>query len=1083
MSLNSQASGLLDLSNQSFNHDKIHSLDGNWQIAWDNLHSPNSKPSFTQNYPFPSTWNHLERPKKAPSPYGAATLYLNVKLPENLPGIYIKLPNLPSSGVLWANGEKILEQGIPALNKENEVPGYNFKVAYVQLTSPQVNFVLQTSNFHYKEGGSWNSIKISGPSGLAKMTTLPIIIDSVLTVLLLTLGGLFISLYLIRNNEKAALYFGSFCLAIGFRHGITDEHVINQVFPAISWITSQRLEHISLYMASPLFISFVNRLYPVYQSKNAEKAFAIIAAAFSILTLFLEPELFTQLAIPFQATALIAVIYVIRVATLAFIHKRESAIPFCLSCVVLIFGVIADVLTHNMIIHVPFGTEWAATVFVILQAWLLNQRYAFSLTHIESMSQRLKEQNTQLQKIDAMKDDFLAQTSHELRTPIHGISALSELVLKQEQNIDKDSQTNIRLIHSSSIRLSNLVNDILDLSSIKHNNLKLTLTSVPVEPLIDQVTLSLRPLLKGRPVTLSTKIKKHTPNVMADEDRLQQILFNLIGNAIKFTPKGKIDVIVEETELNKIKISIRDTGLGIDHSETNEIFEAYKQGQRHGESIGGHGLGLTITRDLLTMHESELQVRSIPGHGSTFYFELDSTTYLPESVSEIASPSNAPVEVDRRIDNRTPADERKTPSLPHEEHALVIWAVDDEPVNLQIINNQITSFGYACRCFSSGQLMLDELSQQEQPDLLLLDIMMPGINGLEVCTKVREQFNSLELPIIMLTALQQTQDIVHAFDAGASDYLAKPYNQPELHARVEAQLKSSLCYELSLTNESLISEIETRLLLEKQLEHKNELLLNILNTNNTGLIIFDHEFNVEYLNSKTKAFIAQYPDFFNNGTVISLSHLLQENIKEFSNGAMWSTLIQETNLKVCIHAFQQEDTLSYSAILENTSSESLSSSEIQMRLQTLENIVSKININDVNTLHTNISAVNESRHSKQSSDALELIAPVNNKATESSRNDLIQATRLAIRLWEKYSGKSKATLAEASKIWRVYVDGGTIKTRTLDKYLNEKTLPKNPRWRSVIKTMDFVTLNCSVDESEKRQIQALISKIEQNYLS
>ena len=79
MSLNSQASGLLDLSNQSFNHDKIHSLDGNWQIAWDNLHSPNSKPSFTQNYPFPSTWNHLERPNKAPSPYGAATLYLNVK--------------------------------------------------------------------------------------------------------------------------------------------------------------------------------------------------------------------------------------------------------------------------------------------------------------------------------------------------------------------------------------------------------------------------------------------------------------------------------------------------------------------------------------------------------------------------------------------------------------------------------------------------------------------------------------------------------------------------------------------------------------------------------------------------------------------------------------------------------------------------------------------------------------------------------------------------------------------------------------------------------------------------------------------
>ncbi|GAA3932699.1 response regulator [Litoribacillus peritrichatus] len=962
------AAPLLDLSGADFSEQNVHPLDTEWGIIWNRFSSPTIVPETTQPYVIPSVWNNVVRPDGQQGPLGAATLYLDLKLPKNIEGVYLKLSDLPSAGVVWANGIKVIEQGTPALSAELEQPGYSSKTAYISAKQERIRLAIHTSNFHYKEGGFWSSLLITGPSGLNQLVTLPTILDSALTVLLLIFGGLFISLYLARKKETAALFFGCFCLAVGFRNGITGEHILNNLLPVLTWNISERLEYICFYISVPLFIAFVNRLYPHYQSHKTEIVFSAIAVTFSILTLALHSTQYTLLAIPYQAIASVAVIYILRIAILAFLHKRKSAILFGLSCLIFIVSFILDLLTHNMILQLPMVTEWGVTAFLILQAWLLNQRYAFSLTNEELLSERLQRQNIQLQKIDAMKDDFLAQTSHELRTPIHGISALSDLVLKQEQNIDKDSQTNLRLIHSSSIRLANLVNDILDLSSIKHNNLKLSLTSVSVAPLIEQVTTSLRPLLKGRPVTLQTKIPDQIPNVMADEDRLQQILFNLIGNAIKFTSNGHINVIVEQEPNEKLKISIRDTGLGIDHSETSEIFEAYKQGQQQGEVLGGHGLGLTITKDLLSLHNSELQVRSIPGHGSTFYFTLDTTTYLPKSVTAITKKDTASTAEDRRETYRPDMIPEAQAQQPQSQHALVVWAVDDEPINLQIIQNQLTTFGYQCRCFSSGQQILEALPEYEQPDLVLLDIMMPGMSGLEVCRAIRKQFSALELPIIMLTALQQTQDIVQAFEAGASDYITKPYNQPELHARVEAHLKASLSHELAQNNERLISELEAKEQLETRLQ-KLESVLSHLS-------------------------ISQFPDQTSN----------------------------------------------------------------QLPSQTAnESSVSASPESDIN------------------------LAPGLNRATK-NRINLVKAARLAIRVWEKHTGKTKASLAEESKIWRVYIDGGSIKTRTLDKYLNEQTLPKNPRWRSVIKTIDFVLLNCDLEETEKSELTSYISLIEQSQM-
>lgn len=1114
------AAGQLDLSNHDLTSHHVYPLDADWLIAWDNFYSPTDIPKNASPYAFPGVWNNIIRPDGSSGPYGIATLYLEVEFPKDLSGIYLKLSDLPSSGTLWGNGVLLIEQGKIAHSAENERPGFGPETVYLPLpltskthaktykTAEHANkvlFALHTSNFHYKEGGAWTSIEISGHSGFRHLATLPAIADAAQTVLLLVLGGLFLSLYLVRRQEKAALFFGCFCLAVGIRSGITGEHIINHIFPIISWSVSQKLEYILLFASVPLFLAFSHQLYPQYRSKKAEVVFLSISGFFSLFTLITPSTLFTLTSLPFQIIIISCLIYLLRIGILALLHKRKSANTYLLSFLLLSLLVLCDVLTHNMVIQLPFMSEWGVALFVIIQAWLLNQRYAFSLNNEEALSQRLTLQNQELKTLDAMKDDFLAQTSHELRTPIHGIASLSELVLSRETRLDKESATNLQLIHSSSVRLANLVNDILDLSSIKHNQLKLSLSAVSLAPIIEQVTLSLRPLLKGRPITLETTCPDWLPKVMADENRLQQVLFNLVGNAIKFTTEGHILIQTEMVDKDRVRISIKDTGLGIDLSNSDAIFEAYNKGQHHQHSASGHGLGLTITRNLLQMHHSQLNIKSVPGHGSTFSFELEAATHLPISVQEItsrahiqATPSARPPEKERRFHDRpiglqtSDTQSTNTQTTNAAEHPFVIWAVDDEPVNLQIIENQLHNFGYHSRSFTSGYQLLLALDQDEQPDVLLLDVMMPGLNGLDVCQIIREQYTTQELPIIMLTARQQTQDIVQAFEAGACDYLAKPYDQAELKVRVQAQLNASLCNELIQSNDSLLSNIAQKESQAEQLEHQNHLLLNALNLTNTPIAVLNQDFESEYQNLAMTQLIARHPEYFKNKQLTNLTELIQDNASAFCESTPWITSLDTIQHSLFVHRFTHEQQTSYSVILENNTLDKVSKdaddshirstpddlNTIEQRITLLEDIV--IQLTEQKSLSRTVNSLSEvtqpERQAKPPTSEIQSTDP-------DIRKLLVEATRLALRLWEKHTGKTKTELAELSNIWRVYIDGGSLKTRTLDKYLNEKTLPKRPRWRSVLKTIDYVSQECEITIDDQRKLEALYQQIEQYQVS
>ncbi|NEP59864.1 MAG: response regulator [Symploca sp. SIO2G7] len=407
----------------------------------------------------------------------------------------------------------------------------------------------------------------------------------------------------------------------------------------------------------------------------------------------------------------------------------------------------------------------------------------------------LEGKNTELRRLSQLKDEFLANTSHELRTPLNGIIGIAEsLIDGATGKLSEKTNFNLVMIVTSGKRLATLVNDILDFSQLRHQNLQLQIQPVGVREIVDVVLTLSQSLIGNKPLQLLNSISVDTPLVAADENRLQQIFYNLIGNAIKFTESGIIEVsaqlVTEEQEAEvaqsaMLEITVADTGIGIPADKLERIFESFEQGDGStARKYGGTGLGLAVTKQLVELHGGTIQVASTVGQGSQFKFTLPVSQQQVKSSSE-----SSPIISIIQTPTLTAETTIKTPALTSDSGDFQILIVDDEPINLQVLSNNLALENYAITQATSGVEALAIIEQGFQPDLILLDVMMPRMTGYEVSEKLREQFLPSELPIVMLTAKNQDSDLVEGFNSGANDYLSKPFNKNELLARIKIHMR------------------------------------------------------------------------------------------------------------------------------------------------------------------------------------------------------------------------------------------------------------------------------------------------------
>ncbi|MDR0653158.1 MAG: response regulator, partial [Synergistaceae bacterium] len=415
------------------------------------------------------------------------------------------------------------------------------------------------------------------------------------------------------------------------------------------------------------------------------------------------------------------------------------------------------------------------------------------IKEMQRYAKTLEEKNIYLNRLNELKDEFLANTSHELRTPINGIIGIVESMIDGATGPMSDNQKyNLAIVFNSGKRLSHLINDILDFTKLKNNEIVLQVKSIDLKIIADTVIALSKPMIKGKDLSLVNEIDDSMPRVLADENRMQQILYNLIGNAVKFTDKGRVAVSARVVG-DMAAVSVEDTGIGIPEDKFDRIFESFEQADGStAREYGGTGLGLSITKKIVELHGGTITVESHIGQGSRFTFTVPVSRAADEAASIQHESPISIINMEDFAEEDTSAD--REPYTASGSAGYRILVVDDEPVNVQVLTNLLSMRHYSVFKAYNGMDALELFENGAEFDLVLLDIMMPKLSGYEVCRHLREKHSLFDLPIIMLTAKNQVQDVVLGFQAGANDYIQKPFDKEELLARVNTllELKSAM---------------------------------------------------------------------------------------------------------------------------------------------------------------------------------------------------------------------------------------------------------------------------------------------------
>lgn len=380
--------------------------------------------------------------------------------------------------------------------------------------------------------------------------------------------------------------------------------------------------------------------------------------------------------------------------------------------------------------------------------------------------------NAEMERSLRLKDEFLANMSHELRTPLNAILGISESLLEQVSGSLNDKQIKyLQTILESAQHLLELINDILDLAKINAGRVDLDLNKTDIHMIANASLRMIRELAQKKSISVEFEIEKAVTMAWVDERRLKQMLVNLLSNAVKFTPKfGKIGLEVRADPQNGIlTFTVWDTGIGIEEKDLRLLFRPFIQldaGLSRGSQ--GTGLGLVLVSQMARLHGGSVSVESTPGKGSRFSISI------PWTVSE---------------DNMPPTSsttKESTPLPPSNDRSIILLVEDTVEVTM-LINDYLESHGFEVMTAKDGYEALERV-KEKQPDLILMDVMMPELDGLETTRRLRTDLGLAEVPIIALTALAMAGDRERCLAAGMNDYVSKPVRLKELLVTIEQHL-------------------------------------------------------------------------------------------------------------------------------------------------------------------------------------------------------------------------------------------------------------------------------------------------------
>lgn len=764
--------GVLDLREIELSDDIVLSLEGEWNYYSGELVTPKDAEEQFSGFEktgitVPSGW------KKTLSRTGYGTYQLQILLNESEERqdytLYFK--EIRSNATVFINGEKVIEMGQVSKDADTAISDYRPFEFIIDNNEKELNLLIQVSNYDTSiTGGITKSIQF-GTVQAVKTAQMTSFFWRVLLAGILLIHCVYaLAIFFVFSRKRELID-----LALTFFFGalwtlISVDKALLYLFPMMSsewWFKLTFLTY-----ASIVFF-LLHYFKSVIIKSTGEKA--LIAWAYKILAVFYGL---------FILSVLIDYKPAIGVLFLVIIFFTAIIIPLALLKVVSKGGSDA--------IYLLLGATGISSS--LIWGWVKAQGYVtfpyypfdliigvlfFAIFWFKNFFQSAEESQklaVELQEVDKRKDEFIANTSHELRNPLHGIMNITQIIYESEKNLSNENKENLKILMTVSRRMSMVLNDLLDIERLKEGGIRLQKEEVNVSIVVTSVIDMIRFMKEGKDITFVNQISDTSFRVKADENRLFQILFNLIHNAVKYTSHGDITVSAEAVNGWAI-IHVQDDGPGMDEETMASVFEPYEQAVASTTAVaGGMGLGLSICRELVQLHGGTLSVDSTVGKGSTFTFTLPLVSepiiaFLPPDVKE-------------EVIIEKPGVNKRLPRL---------LVVDDDPLNLAIIERILVGEGYEVATFINAEDALNRLEQGSW-DLVISDVMMPDMSGYELTKRIRERFSVSELPILLLTARSQFEDKQMGFSCGANDYVTKPVEKLELAMRVKSliDLKMSI---------------------------------------------------------------------------------------------------------------------------------------------------------------------------------------------------------------------------------------------------------------------------------------------------
>lgn len=793
--------GVIDLSNWNFHRDGSINLNGEWEFYWQQLigvrdfdHKQLTPDALVH---VPGIWNKYTVNEQRCPEFGYASYVLTVKNAGNQE-LAIRIPNLSTSYRLYVNDVLLASDGQTGTDAASSSPSWHLRTAIFHPPAGVFRIIIQVSNFTYLQGGIWNPISMGSIASIYNYNSDIIRKDMFLIGGILIAAFLSFSIYLIQRKQRKLLYFALLCLLVVTRMSLFDSLFIYSVFPSANYELVLFLAYIVVCWAPVVFAYFVFTIFPGYTPKFLNKLLWIPAIE-TILGMVLPTPVYLQLSYEVTFIAVAEIILVLAVILKAFTnHAKDSGTMLAaagIAAVTIIYDSLYQqyiVLEGSMALN-PFGFF----IFIFMQAFVIarvnyriyeeNENMRINL--VDSLDKE-KDLTERLSRLDELKDEFLANTSHELKTPLNAIINISEgLLEKREGELNPSQEEYLKLITASGRRLSNLINDILDFSKMKHGDIKLNFTRVDLRDVTIRVITLFRYLQGSEAVPVLMDMPEDLPAVYGDSDRITQILHNLIENALKFTPEGYVKISGWESGAY-INVAVEDTGIGIPEDKYEDIFKTYEQLEDFTASrYGGMGLGLSISKKLLELHGGKISVKSNYGHGTVFTFNLP---VLKDN--DVASLPPANLDFDAEVQSN-----KETRSHNHSKEAILV--VDDNHANLRAVSIILNNEGYDVITVARAREALQAIKDNPRLCLVILDVMMPDMSGYELCREIRAGKSLFDLPVLMLTARTGVHDLVAGFNAGANDYLPKPFEAKELTVRVGTLVQLKLAVERSIANE------------------------------------------------------------------------------------------------------------------------------------------------------------------------------------------------------------------------------------------------------------------------------------------